>query len=89
MGEKQIYAVYLQKTALDTLGDVIKPYLNEGPAGAHLLCVEVDTAGTFCEMTLQARGGHETSIETEIMIPVSMVRIIITLHAEGGGFGFA
>lgn len=89
MGENQGYAVYLHKAAIDTLGEAIKPYLNDGQGGQHLLCVEVDTAGTFCEMTLQVKGGHEASFQTEIMVPISMVRLIITLHGEAGGFGFA
>jgi hypothetical protein len=89
MGEQQVYAVFLFPQAIDALGEPIKPYLTEGPAGPHILCLEVDTGGAFCELTLQGRSGDGKAVELELMIPTAMIRLILSVHGEAGGFGFA
>jgi hypothetical protein len=54
MNESEGYVVYFFPQALEALGDAIKPYLREGPGGEHVLCHEVDTAGSLIEMTIEA-----------------------------------
>lgn len=89
MGETQVYAVFLYPQALETLGEAIKPYLVDGPAGPHILCVEVDTGGAFCEMTLQGKSSDDKPVELELMVPAMMIRLIVSVHGEDGSFGFA
>lgn len=89
MVEQQVYAVFLYPQALEALGDAVKPYLVEGPAGPHLLCIGVDTGGAFCEMTLQGRDTAGKLVELELMIPTGMIRLIVSVHGRDVGFGFA
>ena len=89
MVEQQVYAVFLYPAALEALGEAVKPYLVDGPAGPHLLCVAVDTGGAFCEMTLQGRDNAGKLVELELMIPTGMIRLIVSVHGRDAGFGFA
>lgn len=89
MGEEQIYAVFLYPQAVEALGEAIKPYLTDGPSGPHVLCVEVDTGGAFCEMTLNGQDGDGRKLEVELMVPTQMIRLIVSVHGDGSTFGFA
>lgn len=80
------YSVYLFEQAVEALGDAIKPYLRDGAAGRHISCREVDTGGAFVEMTIA--GAATGGAETELMIPLQMVRMIVSSHSEAT-FGFA
>jgi hypothetical protein len=88
MGEPQVYAVFLYPQALEALGEAIKPYLADGPQGPHIVCAEIDTGGAFCELTLLGKNSEGKNIELELMVPTAMIRLIVSLHNEGGGFGF-
>ena len=81
------YAVFFFPPALEVLGDAIKPYLQDGPAGLHVSCREVDTGGAFIEMTLQGRAADGRSVDLELMIPGNMVRMIVSARSDGE-FGF-
>jgi hypothetical protein len=89
MGESQIYAVYFFPQALEALGEAIKPYLTDGPAGPHIVCADVDTGGAFCEITLHGRNAQGDTVELELMVPTGMIRLIVSVHGEDSGFGFA
>lgn len=82
------YAVFLFEQALEALGEAIKPHVQDGPGGPHVLCQEVDTAGSFVEMTLRSKNERGESSETELMIPGQMVRMIISARGDAA-FGFA
>jgi hypothetical protein len=88
MSEQHNYAVYFHPQALDVLGEAIKPYLSTGPAGLHVLCKEIDTAGAFCEMTLSRTNVDEKAVEVELMVPTSMVRMVASVSSSEVGFGF-
>lgn len=81
------YAVFFFPPALDVLGDAIKPYLMDGPAGPHVPCREVDTAGAFIEMTLEGRTAEGRDMALELMVPGNMVRMIVSVRSDGV-FGF-
>lgn len=81
------YAVFLFDQAIEVLGDAIKPYLTEGPAGAYLRCRSVDTGGALIECTISARGSDGRSNELEVMFPSNMVRLIASARIEES-FGF-
>lgn len=87
MNETQGYAVFFFPQALEALGEAIRPYLLDGPAGAHVLCKEIDTGGAFTEMTLEGRTADGRDLSLELMVPGSMVRMIVSAHGEGS-FGF-
>lgn len=82
------YAVFLYEQAQEALGEAIKPYLLDGPSGAYIGCHSVDTAGAFVEMTLVGKVGKGEETETELMVPIGMVRMIVSSHSEAV-FGFA
>jgi hypothetical protein len=84
-----MYAVYFHANALEALGDPIKPFLTQGANGPHLLCTEIDTGGSFAELMVDGRNAEGKKIETEVMVPVGMIRLIISLSHEDGVFGFA
>ena len=81
------YAVFFFPPALEALGDAIKPYLQDGPAGPHVPCREVDTAGAFTELTLEGRTPEGRDVALELMVPSNMVRMIVSARADSA-FGF-
>ena len=87
MNESAGYAVFFFAPALEALGDAIKPYLQDGPAGPHVPCREVDTAGAFIEMTLEGQTAQGGKVALELMVPGSMVRMIVSAHGDSE-FGF-
>lgn len=87
MDATQGYAVFFYEQALEVLGDAIKPYLVEGPAGVHVLCEEIDTGGALVEMTLAGRTVDGQVVEMELMVPSNMVRMVVSARSDGA-FGF-
>ncbi|MEG3193014.1 hypothetical protein [Lysobacter sp. D1-1-M9] len=84
----QGYAVFLFPQALEALGEAIKPYLQDGKGGPHVLCQEIDTAGALIEMTLDGHTVSGEPVELELMVPSSMVRMIVSARSdEAFGFG--
>ena len=81
------YAVYLFPPALEALGDPVKPYLTEGPNGAHVLCTEIDTAGSLIQMSLDGTTAEGQALQVQLMVPASMVRMIVSARGEEA-FGF-
>ena len=82
------YAVFFFPQALEALGEAIKPYLQEGPAGPHIMCNGVDTGGSFIELSLNGTARDGTAVELELMVPSGMVRMIVSAHSdEMFGFG--
>lgn len=81
------YAVFFFPNALEALGDAIKPYLQDGPAGQHIPCSEVDTGGAFVELTLQGQTQEGRDASLELMVPSSMVRMIVSARTDAS-FGF-
>ena len=87
MNDAAGYAVFFFPPALEALGDAIKPYLQDGPAGMHVPCREIDTGGTFIEMTLQGRTNDGHDIALQLMVPGAMVRMIVSARSDPE-FGF-
>ena len=87
MDASQGYAVFFFEPAIEVLGDAIKPYLVDGPAGVHVLCAEIDTGGALVEMTMAGRTVDGRVVEMELMVPSSMVRMIVSARSDGE-FGF-
>ncbi len=87
MNDSNGYAVFFFPPALEAMGEAIKPYLQDGPAGPHVPCREIDTAGAFIEMTLAGRTAEGREISLELMVPGAMVRMIVSARSEDS-FGF-
>lgn len=87
MNDTNGYAVFFFPQALEALGDPIRPFLQDGPAGPHVACTTIDTGGAFIEMTLDGRTpeGHEVALE--LMVPSGMVRMVVSTQSEAM-FGF-
>jgi hypothetical protein len=83
------YAVYFHANALEALGEAIKPYLAQGPNGPHIVCNDLDTGGTLCEMNVCGKNAEGKDIETEVMVPVAMIRLVVQVGHDNGLFGFA
>lgn len=81
------YAVFLFPQAIEALGDAVKPFLQEGPAGVHVACDEIDTSGPLVMMTMQGRNPVGEPVEMKLMVPVSMVRMVASIQADAR-FGF-
>jgi hypothetical protein len=88
MNDTEGYVVFLFDQALEALGEAIKPYLREGPGGPHLLCNEVDTAGSLIELTIQAQTQDGRTVALELMFPQSMVKMIVSARSDAA-FGFS
>lgn len=88
MDDTQNYAVFFYDKSLETLGDAIKPYLHEGPAGVHLRCRELDAGGSLTQLTLDALTTSGEPVDLQLMVPTSMVRMVISArNEEAFGFG--
>ena len=87
MNDSAGYAVFFFAPALEALGEAVKPYLQDGPAGPHVSCHEIDTGGAFIEMTLRGRAPDGREVELELMVPGNMVRMIVSAHGDNE-FGF-
>jgi hypothetical protein len=82
------YAVFFFPQALEALGEAIKPYLQDGPGGPHVVCNGIDTGGALVEMTLAGTTNDGRAVEVELMVPSGMVRMIVSAHSdEMFGFG--
>jgi hypothetical protein len=81
------YAVFFFPQALEALGDAIKPYLINQPQGPHVICQEIDTSGTFVEMTLVGKNNEGKEVHVDLMVPGNMIRMIVSAANETG-FGF-
>jgi len=88
MAERGMIAMFFFPQALDVLGEAIRPYLLDGPAGPHLLCRVVDTGGAFVEATLDGRDAQDRPVQLDLMIPAQFIRLMISVHSNGE-FGFA
>jgi hypothetical protein len=82
------YAVYLHENALAALGEAITPYLSQGPNGPHILCTDLDTGGALCEMVVTVAGTNGAVTKTEVMLPVGMIRLILSTGSTEDPFGF-
>jgi len=82
MTDPMNYAVFLFPQAIEALGEAIKPYLRDGSGGAHIVCAEVDASGPLFGMTLVGTGPEKERLELEIMLPVSMVKLVMSMHGE-------
>lgn len=88
MNEANGYAVFFFPHAIEALGEAIKPYLQDGPAGEHVLCNEIDTSGQLLEMTMRGTNDAGAALALELMVPTSMVRMIVSSQSdEMFGFG--
>src|SRR6478735_9595418 len=87
MNDANGYAVFFFPQALEALGEAIKPYLQDGSVGPHVLCNEIDTSGSLIEMTMRATAGDGKPVALELMVPTSMVRMIVSSQSDGT-FGF-
>lgn len=87
MNDTSGYAVFFFPQALEVLGDPIRPFLQEGPAGQHVACTTIDTGGAFIEMTLDGRTPEGREVSLELMVPSSMVRMVVSTQSEAM-FGF-
>ena len=88
MSEQRTYAVYFHPQALDVLGEAIKPFLTESPAGQYLLCKEIDTGGAFCEMILAQVVPGAKPADVEVMVPTGMIRLVVSASGNEVDFGF-
>ncbi|MEP7044049.1 MAG: hypothetical protein ABI843_13380 [Dokdonella sp.] len=82
MTDSRNYAVFLFPQALEALGEPIKPYLRDAPGGAHIVCAEIDASGPLFGMTLAGKGPKSERLELEIMLPVSMIKLVMSMHGE-------
>jgi hypothetical protein len=88
MNDSNGYAVFFFPQALEALGAAIQPFLQEGPAGSHVACTTIDTAGAFIEMTLDGRTPEGREVSLELMVPSGMVRMVVSTQSEAiFGFG--
>jgi hypothetical protein len=87
MNEAHGYFVFFHPQALEVLGAPIQPYLLGEGENQHVLCREIDTGGALIEMTLAGQTQDGRTIQIELMVPSSMVRMIVSAHGDEQ-FGF-
>lgn len=81
------YAVYLLDSAAEALGPVGAPFIQKDASGPHIVAAEVDTGGALCELTLHGKDAKGVDMTVEMMIPLGMIKMILTIVApESIGF---
>ena len=88
MDEALSYAVFLFPQAIEVLGDAIKPYLSEGPTGAHIVCTSVDASGGFFEVSVPGRDREGNDVVAQLMLPNAFIKFVVSLHNDQS-FGFS
>jgi hypothetical protein len=88
MSDDTQYAVYLHPGALEALGEAIKPYLTNGANGAHIVCHDLDTGGALCEMCVAVKNAEGKTTTTEVMVPIAMIRLVLSIGGVEDRFGF-
>lgn len=88
MNGNEGYAVFFFPQALEALGDLIKPYLVASDKEPHILCREIDTAGALFEMTLEGLAPDGKTVQIELMVPGSMIKMIVSARSDGA-IGFS
>lgn len=83
-----MYAVFLHPQGIEALGDAIKPYLTDSAGGPHLICSELDTGGALCEILLVGKDAAGNAVEVELMLPLGMIMMVVSVRHDQGGFGF-
>lgn len=81
------YAVFFFPQALEALGKAIEPFIQDSPAGPHVLCREIDTGGSLIELSLDGKNPDGEPLDLELMLPTSMVRMIVSARGDQA-FGF-
>ncbi|MDQ3494947.1 MAG: hypothetical protein M3485_05315, partial [Pseudomonadota bacterium] len=81
------YAIFFFPTALEALGKAIEPYLQDGAAGSHVLCREINTGGSLIGLTMDGKTPDGQPLDLELMLPTSMVRMIVSARGDQT-FGF-
>lgn len=81
------YAVFLFDNAIEALGESLRPFLLEGEGGPRICCRTVDTGGAFLEMLLDGSNEAGEHVEVELIIPIGMVRMIVSTRGDAS-FGF-
>ena len=81
------YAVFLFDNALEVLGEAVRPFLMEGTGGPRICARSVDTGGAFLEMTLDGSNEGGEHVEVELIVPIGMVRMIVSTRGDAS-FGF-
>lgn len=87
MSDVRGYVVFFFKQGLEMLGDPIRPYLQGAPGNEYVLCREIDTAGALIEMILNGETEDGRTVQLELMVPSSMVRMIVSARGDED-FGF-
>lgn len=87
MNESNRYAVYLVDKVAEVLGPAVQPFLKSDASGDHFLATEVDTGGPLCELTLTGQDAEGKEMTVEIMIPMGMIRMVMSTVSDGK-FGF-
>lgn len=82
------YAVFLFDNAIEVLGEAVRPFVVGGPGGERICCRSVDTGGAFLEMTVDGTTESGERVEIELIIPIGMVRMIVSTRGTAS-FGFA
>ncbi len=81
------YAVFFFPQALEALGKAIEPFIQDSPAGPHVLCREIDTGGSLIELSMDSKNPAGEPLDLELMLPTSMVRMIVSARGDQA-FGF-
>lgn len=82
MADAVNYAVFLYPQAVEALGAPIKPYLRDETGSPHIACSEIDASGALFELTLSGTGPEGEDLQLEIMLPVSMVKLVMSMRGE-------
>src|SRR5690606_33733977 len=83
MNDTNGYAVFFFPQALEALGDAIKPYLQDSPAGPHVLCREIDTGGARRGSWRQGLAAAGRRGQLVRMAPGARGRMIVSSQSEG------
>ena len=49
---------------------------------------KLDTGGALCEMLLHGKDANGAAVEVELMLPLGMILLVVSVRHDGAAFGF-
>ena len=84
-----VCGILLRDGALETLGDVMTPYIKDGSYGKYIYCSEARQNGNFMEMTFDpAQTDGSVKDRMVVAIPIELVKVLVKGATETGTIGF-
>lgn len=83
-----VCGILLQDGALESLGDIMLPYIKDGTYGKYIYCTQAVQNGAFMDMTFEPSQTDGSVVDRMVVsIPIGYVKVVVS--GASGAMGFA